>query len=99
MKRDGVTSVGGAVLALLASQHHNLHMLIMAFGLGGAGMTFMQAYPGIRRVMLLMSVGMVVINVASLRRRSTAPAMRGIVVLFTALTLGLVAWSILQFGW
>ncbi len=98
MKRARLTSVGGAVLALLASQHHNLHMLILAFGLGGAGMTFMQAYPGIRRVMLLVSMGMVALNVLSLRHTSMTPAMRVLVGGFTLLTLGLIVWSLLQFG-
>lgn len=99
MKREGVTSMGGALLALLASQHHNLHMLIMAFGLGGAGMTFMQAYPGIRRVMLLMSAVMVGVNIISLRRRPQTPRMRTLVLVFTVLTVVLVVWSVLQFGW
>ncbi len=98
MKREGVTSVGGALLALLASQHHNLHMLVMALGLGGAGMTFMQAYPAIRRVMLFMSLGMIAVNVVSLRRHPMGLAMRGLVAFFTILTLGLVAWSLVQFG-
>ncbi len=98
MRREGLTSVGGAVLALLASQHHNLHMLILAFGLGGAGMTFMQAYPGIRRVMLLLSVGTVALNVVSLRRTSMTAAMRALVGGFTLLTAALIAWSLLQFG-
>jgi len=35
MKRESLTSGGGVVLAVLASQHHNLHMLVLALGLGG----------------------------------------------------------------
>ncbi len=98
MKREGLTSAGGALLALLASQHHNLHMLMLAFGLGGAGMTLMQAYPGIRRVMLLVSAGMVAVNAVSLRRTSMPPTMRAVVGGFTLVTVGLIVWSLLQFG-
>ena len=98
VKREGATSIGGLLLAVLASQHHNLHMILLAFGLGGAGMTFVQAYPGIRRVMLLLSLGMVALNLLSLRRRQMTVAMRVMVGFFTLLTLALVVWSFTRFG-
>lgn len=98
MKREGLVSIGAAVLAFLATQHHNLHMLLLALGLGGAGVAFVQAYPGIRRGMLLLSLVMVVASVSTLRRTQMPSAARVLVSLFTALALGLVVWSLVQFG-
>jgi hypothetical protein len=90
--------IGAAVLAFVASQHHNIHMLAIALGLGGAGASFMQSYPAIRRVMLLVSIGMVVFTLISLRRRPVSPGMRVWVVLFSILTIGIVVWSVARFG-
>jgi hypothetical protein len=73
-------------------------MLIMALGLGGAGATFMQAYPAVRRVMLLISLTMVAVNAVSLRRGAMSARMRLWVVFFSILTLVLVVWSVIQFG-
>jgi hypothetical protein len=99
MTRSSLVSVGAALLAFLASQHHNLHMLLVTFGLGGAGMTFIQAYPSVRRAMLLISLGMVVVNLRTLRRPRMTVALRWLTLAFTVLTLGLVAYSIASFGW
>ncbi len=84
MKREGITSIGAVVLAFLAGQHHNLHTLLLALGLGSAGMTFIQAYPVIRGGMLLLSLGMVVLNVRSLRRRTMSPGIRVVVPMLAA---------------
>ncbi len=96
MTKHGVASIGGMVLAFLASQHHNLHMVLLTLGLGGSGMTFMQIYPGIRRGMLLVSLGTVVVNLRSLRR--TRGAIRAAIAGFSVLTLGLLVWSLVRFG-
>lgn len=69
MRKEGTTSFGALLLALLASQHHNVHMALLTIGLGGSGMTFMQVYPGIRRGMLLLSVALVAVNLRSVQRR------------------------------
>ena len=98
VKREGIASIGAVVLAFLAGQHHNLHMLLLALGLGSAGMTFIQAYPVIRRGMLLLSLAMVVLNVRSLGRRTMSPGMRVAVVVFNALALGAIVWSLRTFG-
>ena len=45
MRKEGILSVGAVVLAFLASQHHTLHMLLLAIGVGGAGMSFMTTFP------------------------------------------------------
>ena len=51
-----LTSIGSVALALLASQHHTLHMLVLSFGPGTAGMSFMTMYPNIRRGMLTIAL-------------------------------------------
>lgn len=98
MRKEGLTSVGAVVLAFLASQHHNLHMLLFAIGIGGAGTSFMTVVPLVRRVMLLMSlvmVGMVVYQVRDPKRPISMRIMGGVSIL---LTLGLLIWSVMQFG-
>ena len=98
MSKEGLTSVGAVVLAFLASQHHNLHMLLFAIGIGGAGTSFMTMVPLVRRVMLLMSlvmVGMVVYQVRDPKRPISMRIMGGVSIL---LTLGLLIWSVIQFG-
>ena len=61
MRREWLLSIGAMVLAFLASQHHNLHMLLLSFGLGGAGMSFLTAVPSVRRAMLIMSLAMIAV--------------------------------------
>jgi len=98
MSKEGLASAGAVVLAFLASQHHNLHMLLFAIGIGGAGTSFMTMVPLVRRVMLLMSlvmVGVVVYQVRDARRPIRMRVMGGISIL---LTLGLLIWSVMQFG-
>ncbi len=97
-KKEGAASIGAMVLAFLASQHHNLHMALLTLGLGGSGMTFMQIYPGIRRGMLLLSLGTVVVNWRSLRQGRTTGVMRAAIASFSVLTLGLILWSLIRFG-
>ncbi len=91
-----VTSVASVALAVLATQHHTLHMLVIALGAGSAGMAFMEAYPVLRRGMLLISLAMVAIMVARLGRQPRL--LRPVTGLSIGLTLGLVAWSVFQFG-
>ncbi|MFI5341359.1 MAG: hypothetical protein ACHQ7N_16160 [Candidatus Methylomirabilales bacterium] len=98
MRKEGLTSVGAVVLAFLASQHHTLHMLLFTIGLGGAGMSFMTMFPMVRRVMLLMSlamVGVIVYQVRDPKRPTSVRIMGGVSIL---LTLGLLIWSVMQFG-
>lgn len=98
MRKEGLTSVGAIVLAFLASQHHTLHMMLFALGVGGAGISFMTMFPMVRRVMLLMSLAMVsviIYQVRDPRRPITMRIMGGMSIL---LTLGLLIWSVMQFG-
>ena len=96
--RELLTAAGPAVLALLASQHHALHMLILTFGVGTAGVAFMTAYPALRRVML--GVSLLVAGVAAYRatRPGRPRAMRLTHVLSVAATLLLVGWSVNEYG-
>ncbi len=98
MRKEGLTSVGAVVLALLANQHHSLHMLLFTIGLGGAGMSFMTMFPLVRRVMLLMSVvmvGVIVYQVRDPKRPTSMRVMGGASIL---LTLALLIWSVVQLG-
>jgi hypothetical protein len=94
----GVATIGAAALAFIASQHHNVHMLLIALGVGGAGSTFMQTYPWARRLMLLVSIGVVAVNVTGLRRSTVPKRTRGVVLVFSALTIVIVIWSAVRFG-
>jgi hypothetical protein len=98
MEKGWVASIGSIALAFLASQHHNLHMLLLTVGIGGAGMSFMTMFPLVRRVMLLMSlamVGVIVYQVRDPKRPNSMRIMGGVSIL---LTLGLLIWSVMQFG-
>jgi hypothetical protein len=97
-KTEGTASIGAMALAFLASQHHNIHMVLLTLGLGGSGMTFLQVYPGIRRGMLLASLVVVALNLRSLKRRPMTSVMRRLVVIFSVLTAALVVWSLARFG-
>jgi hypothetical protein len=86
------------VLAFLASQHHMLHMMVMTAGVGAAGMSFMTMYPVVRRLMLAMSlvaVGIAAYQVAQRHRPQPMRVMSGVSVV---LTLGVLAWSVSEFG-
>jgi hypothetical protein len=98
-----ITGVGSVVVALLASQHHLLHMLILLATLGMAGMSGMNGMAGyppfVREGMLVMSVAMVGVTIWQMRmwRNNRAMLMLGGVSI--VLTLGLIVWSITQYGW
>ena len=98
LKTQGTASIGAMLLAFLASQHHNVHMALIALGVGSSGMTFMTVYPGLRRAMLLVSLIMVIVNLRSFRHRSAPPAMRIAVLGVSLLTAGVIVWSLARFG-
>jgi hypothetical protein len=97
-----ITGVGSVVVALLASQHHLLHMLILLATLGAAGMsgmTGMTGYPPlVRQGMLLMSVVMVGVTIWQMRTWKSNRPMIVFGVVSITLTLGLIVWSITQYG-
>jgi hypothetical protein len=98
MQKNRLLSIGAVVLAFLASQHHTLHMLTLVFGLGGAGASFMTTAPWLRRAMLLMSLVMTAVIAWQIRSADRPRSFRISGAVSIALTLGLVGWSIMQFG-
>ena len=98
MQKDRVLSIGAVVLAFLASQHHTLHMLMLVFGLGDAGASFMTTAPWLRRAMLLMSLLMAVVIAYQIRSADRPRSFRIFGAISIVLTLGLVGWSLIQFG-
>lgn len=98
MQKDRILSFGAILLAFLASQHHMLHMLLLAAGLGGASASFMTAVPLVRRAMLAMSLVMVVVMIYQMRDAKRPKSVRILSAVSIVITLGLVAWSIVQFG-
>jgi hypothetical protein len=98
MQKERALSIGAVVLAFLASQHHTLHMLLLVFGLGGAGASFMTTATLLRRAMLLMSLVMVAVIAYRIRSADRPRPIRIAGAISILLTLGLVGWSLLQFG-
>ncbi len=98
MQRNGLTAVGAPILAFLASQHHTLHMLLMTAGIGGAGMSFMSHFPMLRRIMLLMSLVMAGVTAYQMLRPGRPHRMRILGAVSVLLTLGMMGYSVVQFG-
>ena len=97
VRKEAITSFGAVALAFLASQHHTLHMLLVAVGIGGAGASFMNTFPVVRKVMLLMSLAMVGLMSYRTCDSKRSASMRAMNLVSVVLTLGLVAWSVSQF--
>lgn len=94
MKREGLTSIGSVVLAFLAGQHHNLHMLMLTMGAGSAGMSFVTAYPSLRWAMILLSVLMAGFTLYRIWPPERPRPMRITGAISVALTLILVGWNL-----
>jgi hypothetical protein len=98
MQKDRILSIGAMLLAFLASQHHALHMLVLAAGLGGASGSLVTAVPWVRRAMLLMTLVMVAVmayQIRDARRPTSLRVMNGVSI---AISLALMAWSVEKFG-
>ena len=98
VQRERVLSIGAMVLAFVASQHHALHMLLFAAGVGGASATLLTAVPLVRRAMLVMALVMVVVMIYQMRNAKRPKSVRLMNAVSIVVTLGLVAWSVMQFG-
>lgn len=98
MEKGWIASIGSVALAFLASQHHTLHMLLFSVGIGSAGMGFMTMFPVVRRVMLLMSLAMLGVIIYQVRDPERPVSMRIMGGVSILLTLGLLIWSVMQFG-
>lgn len=97
-RKGKIAPFGAVLIAFLATQHHNLHMLLIAIGIGGAGMSFMTMFPMVRRIMILMSLAMVGLMVYRALDSRRTTSMRITNVVSVVLTVGLVGWSVYQFG-
>jgi hypothetical protein len=93
-----VMAAGSVMVAFLASQHHLLHMLIFLVTFGTAGVSFMSAFPLLRRGMVLMSLVMVGVTLWQMWRWRCKRSMAVFGGISVALTLSLIMWSIAQFG-
>ncbi len=92
------TAIGSVVIAFLASQHHLIHMLILSVTFGAAGMSAMNDFPLLRRGMMLISLLMVGVTIWQLWRSKRHQTMRVLGAVSVVLTLGLLIWSVSQFG-
>ena len=96
--RQALVSAGPVILAFLASQHHTVHMLLLTFGLGTAGISFLTMYPSIRRGMLAISLAVAAVLVYRATRPGRSRAMRVTQGLSVLTTLLLIGWSVGEFG-
>lgn len=98
-----LSSVMAMVLAFLTGQHHLVHMLLIAMGVGGSGLGVMTMSPLLRRTMLILSLAMlgVALYQYALRSARQPPplATRALVWVSCAATLGFLIWSVGRFGW
>ncbi len=95
----GAPSIGAMALAFLASQHHNLMMALLAFGLSDAAMSFMKLAPIARNAMLTLSLAMIALISWQIRDSRRPRSMRIVGAVSIAATIGLSAWSVTRFGW
>jgi len=96
MRREWLLSIGAVVLAFLGSQHHTLMMLLLALGLGEAGMSVMTRAPWLRTAMLVMSLAMVAVVGYQISKPRRPLAMRVTGGLSILVTLGVAGWSVLH---
>ncbi len=98
MRREWLLSLGAIVLAVLSSQHHNLMMALLAFGLGNTAMGLMTGMPLVRDAMLAMSLAMAAMIAWQISRPHRPAAMRAAGALSILLTLSIAGLSVLSFG-
>jgi hypothetical protein len=96
MRKEGFAAGVSMLFAFLATQHHNLHMLLFTLGMGSAGMGFMTHFPMIRRLMLAMSLIMAAVTVYQIWGKPRR--MRIVGGVSAGLSVVLVVWSVYQFG-
>lgn len=94
--RPLVASLGAAVLAAIASQHHLLHMLLLTFGVGGANL--MDVSPTLRRAILVLSLALLGAAVYRATRRPSSPFGKFLLGVSIITTLGFMAWSLMYYG-
>lgn len=101
--KPGARSWGAAIVAFLAaflaSSHHWLHMVLISLGLG-VGFSAFLFDPVARRAMLTLSLVMVALVAWwSWRRPHRDMAQLFALALSIAISLGLVAYTVIAYGW
>ncbi len=91
-------SLAAWAFAVLAGQHHLLHLLLVSFGLGGAGAGAMTTVPLVRRAMLLLALVLSAMTMVRLRRRPAARGARLVGAASILVTFGLIARSVILYG-
>lgn len=95
--RTWLAAVGSFLVALVASSHHSLHMILLSLGLGATSF-FMT--PTLRRAMLLLSLAMAAFLTYRLVRHPERPMPQLVAaVVSICLSVGLVAYSVVSDGW
>ncbi len=97
MNRGWISSAGSLVFAFLATQHHNLHVLMLTLGIGTAGAAFL-ATPGVRYAFYALSLVALGVTAHQLRRHWHSRALRIGGISSAVLTVALLAWSAVGFG-
>jgi hypothetical protein len=72
--------------------------MLLMLGLGGTGTSLMSTYPTIRRAMLSVALAMAGVTAYRLVRHQPPLGQRVVNVISIFVTLGLLIWSISQFG-
>ncbi len=98
MRREWLLSIGVVALAFLGTQHHNLMMLLLAFGLSNVGMSLMTKLPLLRDTMLIVSLGIAALIAYQISLPHRPQSVRVTGALSILLTVGLAGWSLLRFG-
>ncbi len=98
MRREWLLSFGAVVLVAVGSQHHNLMMLLFAFGLSDAAMGAITAVSLVRNAILALSVLMAAALAYQISRPGRPLITRFAGALSILLTLGIAGWSVLRFG-
>lgn len=98
-RRSALAAIGAFLAAFVASSHHWLHMLLLSLGVG-VGFSALLFDPLARRAMLVASVAMTALVAWwAWRRPHRALAERLALLASIAISLGLVAYTVLVHGW
>jgi len=97
MNRGFLSPAGSVVLAVLAKQHHNIHVGLLALGLGTAGLSFL-ASPPVRFALYLLTQAALAITAVQVRRHWRSRPLRFAGIASAFITVALLAWSLGQGG-
>ena len=97
--RSWLAAAGAFAVALAATSHHWLHMLLLSMGVG-VGFSALLFDPTSRRIMLAVSVAMTALVAWWMLRRPERRLAETLgLAASVALSLGLVAYAVVSHGW